>query len=87
MHFRVTIQSITARYKETESDQKWRWGSLASSLRHKPVPLSFPCGKISSHLDDSAPGFHSSAKEDGGWIGFFLAISQPPVGVSLNLKT
>lgn len=53
MDFRVTIQSITARYKETASDQKWRWGSLASSLCHKPVPLSFPCGKISSHLDDS----------------------------------
>ena len=83
MDFRVTIQSITARYEEIESDQKWRWGSLASSLRHKPVPLS----KTTSHLDDSAPGSHSSAREDGGWIGCFLAISPSPVGVSLNLKT
>lgn len=86
MDFRVRIQSITARYKETESDQKWRWGSLASSLRHKPV-LSFPCGKTSSHLDDSVPGSRSSAREHGEWAGFFLAISQPPVGVSFNLKT
>ena len=72
MDFRVTIQSITARYKETESDQKWRWGSLASSLRHKPVPLSCPCGKTSSHLDDSAPGCHSSAREHGEGLASFL---------------